>query len=158
MGKILLIGVLLLLGVIMLLVELLVLPGISVAGVAGFLLLAGAVFLSYSIYGALTGHIVLGITLFITVVMAVYALRARTWKRISLDAEVSGRVNTFDRDKIAPGDSGKALTRLNPVGKVVVNGLILEARSEEGLLDEGTLVEVVRLLDSSIVVKPKSEV
>jgi hypothetical protein len=41
---------------------------------------------------------------------------------------------------------------------VVVNGLILEARSEEGLLDEGTLIEVVRLLDSSIVVKPKSEV
>jgi hypothetical protein len=34
--------------------------GISVAGVAGFLLLAGAVFLSYSIYGALVGHIVLG--------------------------------------------------------------------------------------------------
>ena len=99
--------------------ELLVLPGITVAGVVGVLLLGGAVFLSYSIYGVVVGHLVLGTSLFVLVVMVVYALRAKTWKRISLSAEVTGRVNTFDKDNVAPGDTGKTLTRLNPMGKVV---------------------------------------
>lgn len=157
MGNVLLIGVLLILAVVLLLVELLVLPGITVAGVAGVVLLAGAVFLSYSIYGTLVGHLVLGMSLFVALVIVVYALRAGTWKRISLNAELTGKVNTINKDLIAPGNIGLTLTRLNPMGKVSVNGEVLEARSEDGLLDVGIQVVVVRILESGIVVKPKEE-
>lgn len=157
MGKIVLIALMLVLAVVMLLLELLVLPGITVAGIAGVLLLAGAVVLSYTTYGLIAGHIVLGISLLLAVILTVYALRARTWKRISLQTELTGKVNLIDKAHLHPGDSGRTITRLNPMGKVMVNGQVLEARSEDGLVDQEQEIVVVRVLESGIVVKLKSE-
>ncbi len=56
-------------------------------------------------------------------------------------------------DQIKVGDQGKAMTRLAPMGKIEVNGIIREAKSLDGYVDEHTAIEVVVVKGTRISVK-----
>ena len=49
--------ILIILGVVLLLLEFLVIPGTTIAGIGGILLIAIAVYYGYEVYGTKTGHI-----------------------------------------------------------------------------------------------------
>ncbi len=56
-------------------------------------------------------------------------------------------------DQIKVGDRGKAMTRLAPMGKIEVNGIVREAKSLEGYIDEHSDIEVVAVEGTRISVK-----
>ena len=58
--------------------------------------------------------------------------------------------------KIAAGDSGVTLSRLNPIGQVVVNDVEAEAKSFDGeFIDEDTEIEVIKVETYNVLVKRK---
>jgi membrane-bound ClpP family serine protease len=55
-----------------------------------------------------------------------------------------------------PGDEGLTLSRLAPIGKARINGITVEAKSMDELIDENTPVEVIRVDGYNVIVKIKN--
>lgn len=151
------IGILLLIlaGILLFLLEFLVVPGVTIAGIAGFLFMAGAVYMAFTNYDTTTGLIVLVAVVVIMVVSLIFALRAKTWKRISLKTDIDSKVSEVEKIGFKPGDQGIALTRLNPMGSVLINDQKVEGHSQGSLIVEKTPVEVIRVTKTYVIVKPK---
>jgi membrane-bound ClpP family serine protease len=145
---------LIILGVFLLLVEFLVVPGITVAGIAGFILIVAGIYLSYTLHGFAAGnYVLLGSALFMFLSLY-FSLKSKTWRRTMLESKLEGRVNTFDLSIIKPGDTGKSITRLGPMGKVEINGVFYEAKASDIIINADTDVTVVKVLDDKLIVKP----
>jgi membrane-bound ClpP family serine protease len=72
-----------------------------------------------------------------------------------LKTNIQGTVDKdLSEDQVKDGDRGTALTRLAPMGKILVNDLVREAKSTEGFIDEHTDIEVVSIEGTRISVKP----
>jgi membrane-bound ClpP family serine protease len=83
------------------------------------------------------------------------SLRARTWDRLMLKTDIKGTVDkNLTEDQVKIGDLGTALTRLAPMGKILVNDLVREAKSTEGYVDEHSEIEIVSIEGTRISVKP----
>jgi membrane-bound ClpP family serine protease len=72
-----------------------------------------------------------------------------------LNTKVKGTVDESNiSDSIKSGDKGEAATRLAPMGKILINGQVREAKSIEGYVDEHTAIEIVSVEGKHITVKP----
>ncbi len=143
---------LIILGAILLLVELLVIPGTTIAGVGGFLLLGSTVYLIYSEYGDSLGNISAIALSVLFIIGLVIALRSKTWDKASLKESIDSSVNSIDSN-VNVGDRGIALSRLAPIGKVVVNDNIYEAKSFNGFINQKEKIEVIKIESNKIIVK-----
>ncbi len=149
------IALLILLGILLLLVEFLIIPGVTIAGIGGFLLIAGGIFTAYRKYGTKFGNITLAITVLVLIIIFSFALRARTWKKIALDTKINSSVDNIKKEgKFAVGERGKTVTRLAPIGKAMFNNKIVEAKSLSGYIDENTEVEIIKVQNTNVIVKP----
>lgn len=145
---------LILLGVALFLMEVLVIPGLGFAGIGSFVLIALGVFLSYEHYGNEVGNYTLFGSLVFFVGMTFYALRAKTWKRLTLEESIDSKVNTFPHEGINVGDEGIAISRLAPMGKVMVKDKTYEGKSLGEYITENTHIVVVKVNESNLIVKP----
>ena len=146
--------ILIVLGILLFVIEFLLVPGVTIAGIGGLVLTVLGVYKAFSDFGATTGVWVLIGTLLLSIFVIAMSLRARTWNRLMLKTNVKGTVDSdITEDQIKVGDHGKAMTRLAPMGKIEVNGIIREAKSLEGYVDEHTAIEVVAIEGIRISVK-----
>jgi membrane-bound ClpP family serine protease len=84
-------------------------------------------------------------------------IRSKSLHKISLTTEIDATVDNSDLKKIAVGDIGKTVSRLNPMGKVDINGVRVEGKSMDGeMIDEDTEIEVTKVELSNVLVKRKS--
>ncbi|MEN9443497.1 MAG: hypothetical protein RIS47_387 [Bacteroidota bacterium] len=143
-----------LLGVVLLFLEVFVIPGITIAGIGGGILLVVGFFLSFREYGTWVGIGTLGLTLVVTMVMFVLAFRSNTWKSMALTVAVDSKVNTLEIDEVMVGDKARTISRLAPMGKILINDKFYEAKSTLGMVDPEIDVEVVKVFKGQIFVKP----
>jgi len=145
---------LLVLGVVLLLLEFLVLPGVTVAGIGGIVMMVGGIYLSYHHYGSAIGHLtVLGAIVFSLLSLWI-ALKSGTWNKIMLKTEIDSKVEKLEDNIVTVGDEGICMSRLAPMGQVRINNQIIEAKSTGVYIDEKTPVVVIKIVDKIIVVKP----
>jgi membrane-bound ClpP family serine protease len=122
------------------------LPGGVLAVIGGMLLLTGS-FLTYSEYGLLpalllaVGGTVAALLLFFIEIR--FIANTRFGEQLSLRRTISARLNPGPKENLA-GQKGVALTTLAPTGKVEVNDVAYTAACEDGYLEKGTPVVVVR--------------
>lgn len=145
------------LGLLLLLIEFAVIPGITVAGIGGFILLGISVYIAFAQYGTVAGFITLAVVLIVSPLMIYYFFKSRTGKKMLLETQITGKVETFLHENIKPGDTGKTLGRLNPMGKVRINGETIEAKTNGLFIDPGTEIVVVKVLSNSVIVEPKNK-
>jgi len=149
---------LIVLGILLFVVEFLLIPGVTIAGIGGAILMGVAVYMSYKTHGNTIGNYTLIATLILTVGGFAYALRAKTWRKLMLKKDIDGRVEVgLEKNTIKVGDRGESITRLAPIGKVLINGLVVEGKSQRGFLDEHTPVEVIKVLNTQVIIKPIKE-
>ena len=140
-------------GLILILAEILLIPGVGIAGVLGVLSMGGSCFYAFHEFGNLTGGVVTGINAILLVVLLVYILRAKTWKRMTLETNIDAKAVADESAVVAVGDKGRTLTRLAPMGSVRFGDNVAEVKAIEGMIDPGTDVEVVMIEDNRIVVR-----
>lgn len=143
---------LVLVGLVLILAEILIIPGVGVAGILGLLSLGGSCYYSFYEFGNLTGGIVTGVNALLLVITLIYVLRAKTWKRMSLQTNIDSKAVDDDSSYIAVGDKGQTVTRLAPMGMVRFGERTVEVKALEGILESGTDVEVVMIEDRRIYV------
>jgi membrane-bound ClpP family serine protease len=146
-----------LLGVVFMLIEFFLLPGISIAGIAGAVFLIGGIVYAYVFQGSAAGNITLAGTAALLGGSFFWLLKSKSLRKISLETNIEGKVDTSHLQKIAVGDSGVAMSRLNPIGQVLVNDVEVEGKSFDGeFLDEDTAIEVVKVETYNVLVKRKA--
>jgi membrane-bound ClpP family serine protease len=147
---------LIVLGGFLLVLEFLFLPGL-VAGIIGFLLQVAGVWTSFHYFGNGNGLAVMGATVVLDGVMFWLLFKTGVWKRLSLQTELKGRMNTLDETPVAVGDTGITSSRLAPAGKANINGHFVEVHSFSGqFIDVQVSVEVVKVEHGKISVRPLS--
>jgi membrane-bound ClpP family serine protease len=148
--------IIIILGIFLLLVEFLIIPGFTIFGVGGFVFILLGIGSSYYFHDIQTGNITLLSSVVLSLATIYFVFKQKTWKRLGLQAKINSRNEPFETDKIHPGDSGKTITRLAPVGKAQVNNITCEAKSTGGFINENTEIEVIKVLNTQIIVKPKN--
>lgn len=143
---------LMLVAIVLILLEIFLLPGITIAGVGGFLFAASGVIYAYTV-GDTAGHITLFLSLISFGGAFVWLLRSRSFNRVALNTDVDSKLTSSRDLDIKPGDAGITLSRLAPVGKARFNGITVEAKSMDELIDENTPVEIVRVDGYNVLVK-----
>lgn len=147
--------VLMSLAVGLILVEIFLLPGITLAGIGGFLFAVGGIVYAYQL-GEWTGNLTLIVSVLLFAGIFVWMLRSGSFSRVALKTDVDSKLTSSRDLGIEPGDEGTTLSRLAPIGKARIKGIAVEAKSQEELIDENTPVVVVRVDGYNVIVKRKS--
>lgn len=150
-----LIFLLIALGLLLILLEIFAIPGTSVFGIAGGVLIVFAIWQSYKIFGTEKGHYILLAVVVLIGATMVIALKSNTWKRMMLNTNIDGKVNVLEEEKLHIGDIGKAVSRISPAGTAIFNNELFEVHTNGDFIDQETEVTITKIEDNKIFVKRK---
>lgn len=144
---------LLVLGVLLLLLEIVFIPGTTIVGIGGVVILIIGIYLAYGI-SATVGHLSLAGSLVLVLLALGVMLKARTWERLALNDSITSKspANVAE-GTLNVGDTGITIGRLNPVGNANFGDRIVEVHSIGEFIEEDTPIEVVRISGNRVVVK-----
>ncbi len=152
---------LILVGILLIVLELLVLPGITVAGIAGTLMICAGIYLSFIHLGSTAGILTLVGSSTISIGTIVYSLRSKTWNKLMLKKKIEGKVETGisnpENVTVKAGDTGITVSRLAPMGKVMIKHKFFEAKVNNQFIDQDTEIEVINIQHNIIIVKTKKQ-
>ena len=146
---------LIIIGLLLLFAEILLIPGVGIAGILGLVSLGVSCFYAFNQLGSTVGAIVTAVNVALVVGLSIYVLRAKTWKRLSLDTNIDSKA--VADTGLAVGDRGVTVSRLAPMGSVRFDTELVEVKALEGFVDPEVEVEIVLMEDGKIYVKPVSE-
>ena len=146
---------LIIIGLLLLFAEILLIPGVGFAGILGLVSLGGSCFYAFNQMGGTVGAIVTAVNVALVVGLIIYVLRAKTWKRLSLDTNIDSKA--VADTGLAVGDRGVTVSRLAPMGSARFDTELIEVKALEGFVDPEVEVEIVLMEDGKIYVKPVSE-
>ncbi|MHB9055600.1 MAG: NfeD family protein [Paludibacteraceae bacterium] len=149
--------ILIVVAVIFLLLEIFLIPGFTVAGVTGLVLVAVSVWYAYSHIGPMAGHITLAGSFLFTGIAIWIFLKSKTLERMSLKTNVTGTVDEINENLIRVGDKGITVSRLAPMGKVKVNGIVVEAKTGSEFIDQKQEIVVLEVFKTNVLVE-KTEI
>ncbi|MDQ3190125.1 MAG: NfeD family protein [Bacteroidota bacterium] len=145
---------LILAGLILVLLEILVVPGIGVVGILGGIMIIFAIIGGYN-RSPVHGHITLAASFLLSIILIYLSIKTKTWKKMSLNNEIDGRVNTRVENSVNEGDIGLTISRLNPMGKALINDNLYEVESKVGYIPENKEIIVLKATPNKIIVKLK---
>jgi membrane-bound ClpP family serine protease len=145
---------LILLGIVLLLIEFTILPGITIAGIGGALSLIASLIIAFSAYGKTGGLFTIAAIILLSPLLVYYFMKSKSSRKIILKTEIDSKVEIVDKNKIKVGSIGISLGRLAPIGKVKINGEVVEAQSSGTFIDENTNVRVLKVKFNKIIVEP----
>ncbi len=144
---------LILLGVLFLVAEVVFLPGVSVGALMSVLCYGGAIYLAFTDFGSAGGFIVIAAIVLSSLVAMIFSLRAKTWRRLSLEQEIDSSSMSDPAAELTVGTRGIAVSRLAPMGKVDFGGRIYEAKSLDRFVDPRTEVEIIGFENFNVIVR-----
>lgn len=135
--------IVLLLGVVLLALEIVALPG-GIAGTFGVGLIAFGVWQTFALFGSTVGTIVLLCSIALCVLMLIWFMKTKTWKRFSLNEESDSKVNQLE-PAVKIGSRGVTISRLAPTGKALIDNETMEVHAVNKFIDPDRTIEVVAL-------------
>ncbi len=153
-----LIILLILVGLFLLWLEFFIVPGISIAGIGGCIMILGAIFFAYTNQGTNVGHIVLVFSIVTLAILLYLSFNSNTWNKTALKTNIDAKIEGINKDKISIGDEGVCISRLAPMGKIMVNGEMIEAKSKLGYINEKEKVKILEIYNTNVLVIQINEV
>jgi len=147
---------LILVGLVLIFAEILLIPGVGIAGILGLLSMAGSCFYAFTQMSSAAGIAVTAVNAVLIVALTIWVLRAKTWKRLSLETNIDSKAVGVEV-KVSLRDRGRTQTRLAPMGTVRFGEHAVEAKALEGMIGPDVDVEVVMIDEGRIYVSPVSE-
>ena len=154
---ILIIILLVLIGVVLIILEIFFLPGITVAGFSSPIFFGGGIYYAFVNLGTTAGYVTIVASVVACVVGIIWFMRSKSLDRISLKTDIDSVIPTQVNDSIKVGDEGIALSRLNPMGTVLIGTVQVEGKTREDFIDEGSSVIVERVERTSVIVRKKDD-
>lgn len=150
---ILILSSLLIIGLILLLIEVLFVPGTTVIGIFGLIVSLAGVVYAFSAYDSEIAFWIVGIAGILNLIAVWYGFSSGVWNRFSLKSSMKG--GTFDgrTNGLSVGMIGKATSDLKPIGKAEFGETSYEVKSEDGFIEVGREVSIVKIQNNIILVK-----
>lgn len=139
--------------IFLLILEIFFLPGLSVAGIFSFIFYGVALYYAFAEVSTAIGFITLALAIILSVFIVWYFMRSRTLDKMSLHTAIDTTAPTEVSNNLKVGDQGTALSRLNPMGRVLIGNTTAEARALD-FIDEGTPVVITHIERTTILVEP----
>jgi membrane-bound ClpP family serine protease len=149
------ITVLCLIGILLILVEIFLIPGLTITALTGAVFSIAGIYYAFRSYGVWGGSITLVSTLAIIGIAFICLVKSKALDTISLKTDIGSTVASNDSVNIAVGDEGISISRLNPMGKVRVNSITMEAKTLGEFVDEHTEIVVLKVSPTQLTVKTK---
>ena len=150
----LIIAALIFVGLVFFLIEVFLIPGISIAGILSAISLIYACFYAFTNLGTTAGLITIGVSGLGVIAGTIWFMKSKTVDKLSLHKTLDFKIDQLKDISIHVGDKGTTITRLTLIGNADFNGNILEVKSADGFIDEQCPVEVCRIQENTIYVKP----
>ena len=149
-------AILLILGIILILAEIFLLPGITIAIVGGAIFIGGGLFYAYTHLGVEGGNIALAVSAVTFIFTFFWLIKSKAINKIGLKTDIDSTVADKKlMNEINEGDEGITVSRLNPVGKVKVKQITVEAKTLGDFVDENVEIVVLKVYPTQVVVKEK---
>ncbi|MDO5760294.1 MAG: NfeD family protein [Bacteroidota bacterium] len=143
-------------GMALIVLELVAIPGTTIAGLGGVALSIWGIFKVFAEYGTGWGSAVIVFDVIVCLILLIWSLKTKTWKRFAQKEEISSKVNEI-KTKINVGDKGKTITRLAPMGTALINGERMEVYTSTSFLDPNTDIVVEEVSGNKVRVKQITE-
>jgi membrane-bound serine protease (ClpP class) len=152
-------------GAALIALEVFVIPGFSVAGIAGIVVVVAGLGMTLVGAGATVsvvitalGRVALSILLAMAGALALLRVLPQLpfGRQLVLDAGIPanlGYVSAPERDSRLLGRTGTALSPLRPAGIAAIDGIRVDVVSDGGFIDAGTPIEVTRVEGNRVVVQ-----
>jgi len=141
-------------GLFLLVVEFYLIPGTTIVGILGGVVIIAGIYLAFANYGPTAGLITFLVSGVLAIALLVMGYRALTSEKYAVHHAISGKVNVLEQNVVKKGDRGKTFSHLRPNGKAVINGKRLEVWSVGDFIDDEVAVEVTKITGNKIYVKP----
>ena len=130
------------------LIEIFLVPGVGIPGILGAVLMIAGLFMAYQVSTPF-GNYTLAATGAASIGLIILAFRSKTWDKLSLKSGIDSKVER-PIDGLNVGDVGKAISRLNPMGKAMFNDHFFEVSSKGDYIDAqgGTSIRGASPLES----------
>ena len=146
------IALLLLFGLLFVAVEVIFIPGTTLVGFVGFVLLVVGVWMGYRDFGAPVGHYAL-LTVAVLASLIVYVgLRPKNLAKVALNTVNNATVRDVRRADVALGTVGRTLSALRPAGTALFGDERREVVTRGEFVASGSDVRVLGIEQNRIVV------
>ncbi len=135
-------------------IEAFVTPGFGVSGICATVCVIVADVLVFGNYGAVAAIVALLLSTAAVLLFFWWFGKSRTLDRISLRSTIDSTAATPDQLSVRVGDEGHALTRLALIGNAEIRGKVVEVKSADGFINEGTAIVVTSVNEASVLVRP----
>ena len=150
---ILILSSLLIIGLILLLIEILFIPGTTIVGILGLAVSLAGVVYAFASYDSETAYWIVGITAILNLIAVWYGFSSGVWNRFSLKSSIVGGVFDDRTIGLTVGMTGKATSDIKPVGKAEFGEKNYEVKSEDGFIEVGKEVSIIKIENNKILVK-----
>lgn len=141
-------------GLLLLGLEVLVIPGFGLTGILGIASFIASCYLAFATFGAACGFTVVAINVMLFIVLIVFVLRSKTWKKLSLSTNINSKIDELPQEKgLKVGMRGITLTRLAPGGHARIGGISIEVFSRGSLIEAGRNIEIAEVEENKIFVQ-----
>ena len=134
------------------LAEIFLLPGVTFAAICSFCSFIASLYYSYLFFGTIGFIVSLVISFVLLGVLFYISMNKKNLKRMSLESTIDSKSSENADLYVQIGQEITTQTRLNPMGSVIVDGKMFEAKSLNGYIDVNQDVKVVGFEDSVIIV------
>lgn len=141
-------------GLLLLILEIFFVPGSTIVGIAGFVMMVSGIFFAFRYFGPSTGWITLGSTAVASGCLLYFSFKPGMWDKFALKTNMESKVNEGEMNNFATGQEGVALSALRPVGKADLGNRVAEVRTNGDYVESGTRIRIVKLLSNQIIVEP----
>lgn len=150
---ILILSSLLTIGLILILIEVFLIPGTTFVGIVGFLVSLVGVYYAFLSFETGTALWVTAVAALANIAAIWYAFTSNVWQRFSLKDTLKGGAFDGRTLGLAVGMIGRAISDIKPFGKVLFDDQVYEVKSEEGFIEVGREVNIVKIENNKILVK-----
>jgi membrane-bound ClpP family serine protease len=147
---------LLVFGILLLVVEIVLVPGTTLVGLAGVILLGIGIWLGFRDLGTIYGYWMLGGSVVLTALFVYYGLKKQTWQKFTLTTVNKAKVNEDAVPELQIGETGKTLSSLRPSGTGFFHGEPYEVTTNGEFLPTGSEIRIIKIVLHKIIVEQVS--
>ncbi len=144
--------VLALVGIGLLILEIFFIPGIGIAGIGGIAMLAGAVWFAYEQIGTITGNVTLITSLIVLILSIYWFIKGKMINNLSLHKDIDSTAPNNIKSDIKIGQEGITISQIKPMGQILIDGNVIEAKSENGFIEVNKKVEVEKIYSTYVII------
>ena len=141
-------------GVLLVLAEIIFIPGTTIAGILGGIMIAVGIYLCYENLGSYYGHLNVAISSVSSVVLLYLSFKFKWWNLMAMNKQSEGKLDYTQGVTLEVGEEGKTTSALRPMGQAEFQHKIFEVVTEGGFLPSNTPVRIIKIDKNKILVAP----